>query len=431
LRHQERKQIFEEIQLEHHKLLADQSQNHRATKRLAHEIAERVKSNNLGSLTTTWEKNCEDYPELRRYSPYKLIRRFEDAIKSPDLRPPGPPVPTPAGQPRSRGPKAVPLDFAELGQVLGQGINSFIKRKSLGDSSSAIIERIFDIVETQVQVRQKELARDLILSRDAKVASWRKELGLPALPPRWPSLKGKEPERRHLHSTHSNPTPASHWPSPKGKEPERPLPHSTNSNSTSAPSQQTNGYRSDDTRQITPPRRPSGGGNGQPQYHGTTYGQWGGREATTPPQTNGYQSSYLNDQAEPPARPPDQFQSPNYDQRAGNAEQVEPPPRPPKQYPDPTYDQYVGNGGPVELPSTSTRRQHTRKTPSGTSSKSRRGQHSAPQPAPPSNGEGSSRQGATGALNGVAMYQIHFERAADENSWDGPDQPWHVVKPPK
>jgi hypothetical protein len=92
------------------------------------------------------------------------------------------------------GSRSFPIDLGELRQVVGQGINSFVKRKTLSDNSLAIIDGIFNAVEARVKTRQRERAMRLIEQRQGTVAEWMRELQHPGSFRR-PSPKGKGHQR--------------------------------------------------------------------------------------------------------------------------------------------------------------------------------------------------------------------------------------------
>ncbi|KAH8902950.1 hypothetical protein BR93DRAFT_931789 [Coniochaeta sp. PMI_546] len=194
MRHEEQKHIFDELKHQLLRLYADR--NDQRAKRLADKILQDVRDSNLGELTDTWEQNCIAHPELKEFNPYKLIRRFEDAIKPPDPKPSSTPTRsmTATEQYQPAGSRSFPIDLRELRHVVGQGLHSLAKRKSMADNSLATIDGIFNAVEEMVKTRQRHRAISLIMQRKATIAEWKRELANPGSTRR-PSPKGKGHKR--------------------------------------------------------------------------------------------------------------------------------------------------------------------------------------------------------------------------------------------
>lgn len=161
----------------------------------------------MGVLTDTWEQNCTAHPELKTLNPYKLIRRFEDAIKPPEPKPlPTQTRPNPANDNfHPDGPRRPPI--GELLHIVGQGFNR-VMRPGVADTGPATIDGIFDAVEEMVKTRQRNRAISLIERRKATVAGWKRELDNPGSTRR-PSPKGKGHQRdgSDLSVSHRRPLP--------------------------------------------------------------------------------------------------------------------------------------------------------------------------------------------------------------------------------
>lgn len=178
MRREELKDIFDLLQRHVLRLYPRHDQR---TTRLADKIMQDVRDSGLGELSNTWEENCAENPELTTYNPYKLIRMFENVINPPEPNPlesvsPARAV-TESRQPP--GPKAFPIEFGEVRQVIGQGIKNVFRRGSIAEDSTTTIEGIFEALEARVRARQRERARTLIERRAATVAVWRRELNDP------------------------------------------------------------------------------------------------------------------------------------------------------------------------------------------------------------------------------------------------------------
>jgi len=246
MRLEEQRHIFDELKHQLLRLYADQ--NDQRTVSLADKILKDVRDRNLGELTNTWEENCHAHPELRKFNPYKLIRRFEDAIKPPAAKPPvasGRHAVETCQQPA--GSKSFPIDLGELRQVVGQGINTLVKRKSLADNSQAIIDGILSALEARVKIRQRERAMSLIEQRQATVAEWRRELQQPG---------------------------STRRPSPKGQGHQRVGSSLSASRFRSLPQRSTNGYPPPDNGEGSSRTWEEEQFNQEPQLPSSNYGQW-------------------------------------------------------------------------------------------------------------------------------------------------------------
>ncbi|KAB5518032.1 hypothetical protein GE09DRAFT_1230710 [Coniochaeta sp. 2T2.1] len=197
IRAEEQQHIFHDVSHQVFRLYADRSDQR--TIKLADDIIQRVRDRNLGELTDTWNENCTAHPELRTYNPYKLLRRFEDAVKSPETKPPAVP-PAPNGHYQPPGSRSFPIDLGELRQVVGQGISNVVRRRSNGDNALLTIENIFDVVEQRVKLRQRDLALHLIHTRDEMIAEWCREIENPGSTRR-PSPKGRGVDQRRSSSS--------------------------------------------------------------------------------------------------------------------------------------------------------------------------------------------------------------------------------------
>lgn len=196
MRHQELEAIFELLKKEHHKLCGDHAE-------LAKEISDAVERNGLGKLTCeTWEDNCAGHAtlDLKSLNPYKLIRRYEDAIKPKMGQARAAPVRPPSIR-REIDPRAPqPFSFRALGHVVYEAVehsvHNLVARNGTADNNAAKKDEIFDLLESLVKYRQREWARTLMERRNSMVNGWLRELGLlqgrwPPDPSRRPSPKGK------------------------------------------------------------------------------------------------------------------------------------------------------------------------------------------------------------------------------------------------
>ncbi|KAB5515028.1 hypothetical protein GE09DRAFT_1231647 [Coniochaeta sp. 2T2.1] len=205
IRAEEQEHIFHDVSHQVFRLYADRSDQR--TIKLADDIIQRVRDRNLGELTDTWNENCATHPELRTYNPYKLLRRFEDAVKPPEAKPPAVP-PAPIGHYQPPGSRSFPIDLGELRQVVGQGISSVVRRRSNGDNALSTIENIFDVVEQRVKLRQRDLSDDMM-------AEWSREIENPGSTRRR-SPKGRGGDQRRSSSSVSLAEARSTPPPPSG-----------------------------------------------------------------------------------------------------------------------------------------------------------------------------------------------------------------------
>jgi hypothetical protein len=140
-----------------------------AMKKLAEDIARKLEASGLGKVTDKWEDKCRKNPNFETWSPYKLIREYEKAMRPQDPRPRATHSRTPSHEDEDSryGPS-----FDGLGEAIENGFNRIFRRNTATDNAAATVEDIFNEVEAKVKKNQKKRAEELMAMRNSMVMGW-------------------------------------------------------------------------------------------------------------------------------------------------------------------------------------------------------------------------------------------------------------------